>query len=88
MKDIQLKFDWETEPKVLRERFKVDIPEYRKCNEIKLNKTNISIPLYHKTTKEIDVCWGCFNHPCTCEQKGIKHRNPYIVKRSQDLYKE
>lgn len=29
-------------------------------------------------------CYGCFNNPCTCENKG-KHRNPYDVKRETDL---
>lgn len=31
-------------------------------------------------------CCGCFNKPCTCENKGNdKHISPYNVKREEDL---
>ena len=33
------------------------------------------------------VCWGCFNNPCTCENKG-SHRNPYCTKKHSDLHLE
>ncbi len=34
-------------------------------------------------------CLGCFNYPCTCDNKGDhKHISPYNVKREGDLEKE
>jgi len=39
--------------------------------------------------KCIDNCWGCFNKPCTCENKG-KHTytSPYDLKSHRDLHLE
>ncbi len=67
VKDIQLKFDWDTE-------------------------------LHHSKVKLGDECMGCYNNPCTCdnkklvlnadeiiEGKGRNTNNPYNVKRAEDL---
>lgn len=36
--------------------------------------------------KSLDECEGCFNNPCTCDNKGNhKHISPYNIKRQGDL---
>ena len=57
MKDIQIMFEFGTEPA-------------RIIDNIKLNK----------------VCLGCYNHPCTCDNKGNhKYLSPYNIKREEEL---
>ncbi len=69
VKDIQLKFDWETEPH----------------------------HTMHSSMNRKD-CLGCYNYPCTCENKfgsltsneviegkGEDVKNPYNVKRADDI---
>ena len=61
MKDIQIMFDFGTEPS-----------DYKK-RDLNLDRD----------------CLGCFNNPCTCDNKGShKHISPYNVKRETDLEKE
>lgn len=81
VKDIQLKFDIETKPMMVHDRLKVDTPEYVIS---KSDGKHLFVKKFVRWMKERDVCYGCFNYPCTCEVK-VKHRNPYEVKREQDL---
>ena len=61
MKDIQIMFDFGTEPSSYKKR------------DLNLDRD----------------CFGCFNIPCTCDNKGShEHSSPYIVKREMDLEKE
>lgn len=53
---------------------------------------DIQIMFEFGTQKRVEIdntkeeCWGCFNSPCTCDNKGNhKHISPYNVKREEDL---
>lgn len=85
VKDIQLKFDIETEPGMTHQHLKARELVYHKYpEEMPLKGTKFKIPVFTSDTREVHVCYGCYNHPCTCELK-VKHSNPYAVKKGNDL---
>jgi len=71
----------------------IDALENKKEEFIQMKDIQIMFDFGTETTKNrINLhkeCLGCFNHPCTCDNKGShKHISPYNVKREEDLEKE
>lgn len=86
-KDIQLKFDIETVEGTTHPCLKAEekvFTEYTKGITLKKNGFNFRRRAFTCHTKEVDICYKCFNHPCTCEVK-VTYQNPFTVKREQDL---
>lgn len=85
VKDIQLKFDIETRAGHTHDGLKATEKAYVKYPEgIPIKGSRFKRTAYTMHTREIDICYRCYNHPCTCEVK-VKYSSPYAVKRGSDL---
>lgn len=91
-------FDTDTREKLIQIARKDYVAECKRVQgkkiKIQLKDIQLKFPYPSESFKREEhfdlkdnYCWGCFNEPCTCENKG-KHnyQSPYDVKRHSDLH--